>query len=49
MKPLKRVGGESLQVRVSRETAAKIAEIAKSRNVSVSQVIRDVLLNMFGS
>lgn len=49
VKPLRRLGGEMLQVMVPKQTAAKVAHAAELRGVSISQVIRETLLKVFGS
>jgi hypothetical protein len=48
MKPLKRFDGKKLQVVLPPGTAAKLKHAAELREIGVSQVIREVLLKVFG-
>lgn len=48
MKPMKTIGGKVLQVMLPKGTSQKVAHAAELRGVSVSQVVRETLLKVFG-
>lgn len=48
MKPMKTIGGKVLQVMLPKGTSQKVAHAAELRGISVSQVVRETLLKVFG-